>query len=143
LKRRIGDGNGEQAAATVRPREERFVVSTWRFGGRDSSMAVPGLIAFWIVPPSAYGPLAFGVTAWSFDDALWIIRALDYGRYLPDDVGALRVTEGVTVADLDQSHVVANMGPIVVRGMWYPFVAVGVPAWADAGPGGVADRPRE
>jgi len=33
---------------------------------------------------------------------------------------------------LDQPHVVANMGPIVVRGMWYPFVAVGVPEWAEA-----------
>jgi hypothetical protein len=25
---------------------------------------------------------------------------------------------------LDQPHVIANMGPIVVRGMWYPFVSV-------------------
>jgi hypothetical protein len=28
--------------------------------------------------------------------------------------------------------IAVNMGPIVVRGMWYPFVAVGVPKWADA-----------
>jgi hypothetical protein len=95
-------------------------------------MAVAGLTAFWIVPPSSHGPLGFGVTARSFDDALRIIRALDYGRYLPDDLGALRVTEGITVAELDQPHVVANMGPIVVRGMWFPFVAVGVPEWAEA-----------
>jgi len=95
-------------------------------------MAVAGLTALWIVPPSPNGPLGFGVTARSFDDALRIIRALDYGRYLPDDLGALRVTVGITVAELDQPHVVANMGPIVVRGMWYPFVAVGVPEWAEA-----------
>ena len=38
---------------------------------------------------------------------------------------------GITVADLDQPHVAANMGPIAVRGMWYPFVAVGVPQWAE------------
>jgi hypothetical protein len=90
------------------------------------------LTAFWIVPPSQHGPLGFGVTARSLDDALRIIRALGYGEYLPDDPGALRVRAGVTVAELDQPHVVANMGPIVVRGMWYPFVALGVPEWADA-----------
>lgn len=94
-------------------------------------MADAGLTAFWIVPPSPHGPLGFGVTAWSLDDALRIIRALGYGCYLPDSPRALRVTEGVTVAGLDQPHVVANMGPIVVRGMWYPFVTVGVPGWAE------------
>jgi hypothetical protein len=91
-----------------------------------------GLTAYWIKSPLPHAPLGFGVTARSLDDALAIIRALDYGRYLPDDLADLRVTEGITVADLDQPHVVANMGPIVVRGMWYPFVAVGVPKWADA-----------
>jgi hypothetical protein len=93
-------------------------------------MVGKGLTAFWIVPPSPHGPLGFGVTAWSLDDALSIIRALDYGRCLPDDRSALAVTEGITVAQLDQPHVVANMGPIAVRGMWYPFIAVGVPRWA-------------
>ena len=71
------------------------------------------------------------MTAWSLDDALAIIRALDYGRYLPDDLAEVRVTEGITVAELNRPHVVANMGPIAVRGMWYPFVAVGVPRWAE------------
>jgi hypothetical protein len=93
-------------------------------------MAVAGLTAYWIVPPSPHGPLGFGVTAWSLADALELIRALGYGHYLPDDPSALQVTEGVKVAALDQRHVVPNMGPIVVRGLWYPFVAVGVPEWA-------------
>jgi len=43
----------------------------------------------------------------------------------------VRSTEGITVAELDQPHVVRNMGPIAVRGMWYPLVAVGVPRWAE------------
>ncbi len=90
-----------------------------------------GLTAYWIKSPLPHAPLGFGVTARSLDDAFAIIHALDYGRYLPDDLDGLRVNEGITVADLDQPHVVANMGPIVVRGMWYPFVAVGVPKWAD------------
>jgi hypothetical protein len=62
---------------------------------------------------------------------LRIIRAFDYGRYLPDDSKDVRVTTVISVADLDQSHVPAHMGPIAERGMWYPFVAVGVPGWAE------------
>jgi hypothetical protein len=93
-------------------------------------MASPPLTAFWIAPPSPQGSLGFGVTAWSLDDAIRIIRCLGYGGYLPDDLSTLSVRKGVTVADLDRRHVVSNMGPIVVRGMWYPFVAVGVPRWA-------------
>ena len=90
-----------------------------------------GLTAYWIVSPLPHAPLGFGVTARSLDDALAIIRALDYGRFLPDDVGSLRVTVNVRVADLDQGHIVPNMGPIVYRGMWYPFVAFGMPRWAE------------
>jgi hypothetical protein len=90
------------------------------------------LTAFWVKPPSPHGPLGFGVTALSLNDAIFIIRALGYGDYLPVDLSLLKIREGVTVAELDQPHVVANMGPIAVRGMWYPFVAVGVPDWADA-----------
>jgi hypothetical protein len=46
-------------------------------------------------------------------------------------VAGWQVIEGITVAELDPRHVVPNMGPIAVRGMWYPFVAVGVPRWAE------------
>ena len=98
-------------------------------------MECPPLTAFWIVSQSKNGPLGFGVTALSLDDAVFIIRALGYGQYLPDNVGALQIHEGVTVAGLDQPHVVANMGPIAIRGMWYPFIEVGVPRWANAEPG--------
>ena len=94
-------------------------------------MAAAELTAFLIRSPFPHAPLGFGVTARSLNDALAIIRALDYGRYLPDDLAGVQVTEGVTVAELDQSHIVPNMGPITVRGMWYPFVAVGVPRWAE------------
>lgn len=90
-----------------------------------------GLTAFWINSPFPHGPLGFGVTAWSVDDALGIIRALGYGQYLPDDLAGVHVAEGVTVAELDQPHVIGKMGPIVVRGMWYPFLTVGIPQWAE------------
>jgi hypothetical protein len=94
-------------------------------------IVITGLTAFWIKSPVSGAPLGFGVTARSVDDALRIIEAVGFGRYLPDDRSTLQITEGVTVAELDQPHVVANMGPIAVRGLWYPLVAVGIPAWAE------------
>ena len=84
------------------------------------------LAAYWIVPPDPRGPLGFGVTAHSLDDALGIIRGAGYADYLPDDLGSLRVNEVVRVADLESPYVRAHMGPIVVRGLWYPFRRVGV-----------------
>src|SRR4051812_22302734 len=89
------------------------------------------LTAYWIVPPPPPGPLGFGITAWSLEDVLRIIRAMGYEMFLPEDLNELVVREGVTVAELDQGHVVPNMGPIAVRGLWFPFVAVGLPAWAE------------
>ncbi len=83
------------------------------------------LTAFWIVSPARHGPLGFGVTAHSLDDALAIIRTSEYGGYLPEDVGSLRIDEGVRAADLESVYVREHMGPIVVRGIWYPFVRVG------------------
>jgi hypothetical protein len=88
------------------------------------------LTAYWIKSPYPHAPLGFGVTAWSFEDAVRIIRGSGYD--LPEDLSTLVVRENVTIADLDHAHVVANMGPIVVRGLWYPFVGVGVPRWMDA-----------
>ena len=82
------------------------------------------LTPFWIVPPSKQGPFGFGVTAFSFADALRIIEEAGYD--LPDDRSTLRINAGIRTADLDQYHVVPNMGPIVVRGLWYPFTRVGV-----------------
>jgi hypothetical protein len=94
-------------------------------------MASIPLTAFWITSPVPQAPLRFGVTARSLDDALRIIQALDYGRFLPEDHSTLGVRSRVTVADLDAGHVVPNMGSIAVRGLWFPFCAVGIPAWAE------------
>ncbi|WP_131818130.1 hypothetical protein [Planctopirus hydrillae] len=94
-------------------------------------MAEKGLTVFWIRSPLSHAPLGFGVTAFSLDDAVEIITALDYGQYLTNDLAELQIQAGITVAELDQPHVIANMGPISVRGMRYPFVALGVPLWAE------------
>lgn len=94
-------------------------------------MTATNLTAFWIKSPLQRAPLGFGVTAWSLEDAVAIIRDLDYGRYLPDMLTGMEVIEGITSAELDQLNVAPRIGPITVRGMWYPFFTVGVPRWAE------------
>jgi hypothetical protein len=92
---------------------------------------LPLLTAYWIKPPYSYAPLGIGVTARSIDDALAIVHAFGLGRYLTDHIKEMQIVEGITIAELDQFHVVPNMGPIVVRGMWYPFLEIGVSGWAE------------
>jgi hypothetical protein len=82
------------------------------------------LIPFWIVQQGEHWPLRFGVTAYSLADALHLLTRSGYTP--PEDTSSLQVTERVRVSDLDQSHVVPNMGPMVVRGIWYPSRKVGV-----------------
>jgi hypothetical protein len=87
------------------------------------------LIPFWIRTSGRRAPLGFGVTGWSLEDALWILRYFQYDCYLPDDLAELQFQAGITFAELDQNHIISNMGPMVVRGMWYPFVMVGMPRY--------------
>lgn len=89
-------------------------------------MSAELLTAYWIIPPNRHGPLGFGVTAYDIGDAVAIIRSLGYADDLPADLGSLKITESVCYADLEANHVRTNIGPIVVRGMWYPFVRVGL-----------------
>ena len=91
--------------------------------GRKKSPGM-ALKPFWIAGPDPHGPTGFGVTAFSLADALRIIR--EAGYTLPDDPALLHVREGVRPSDLDEAHVAKNMGPIVVRGIWYPFTRVGL-----------------
>jgi hypothetical protein len=82
------------------------------------------LIPFWIQRPGAGFFEAYGVTGYSLSDALRILR--EFGIELPDDITDFEIIEGVRVADLDQDHIVPNIGPIVVRGIWYPLQKIGV-----------------
>lgn len=79
------------------------------------------LISFWIKTPDPNGPLGYGVTAFSIADAFEII--LRAGYCLPDDKSTLKIAKDIKPADLDR-HIQDNMGPIVVRGLWYPFIGI-------------------
>lgn len=84
------------------------------------------LTPFWIDGPAPRGLLGCGVTAFSLTDALEIVRRAGYG--LPDDTSTLRVRVDIKPADIEHSYVREHMGPIAVRGLWYPFIDVGVGA---------------
>ena len=64
---------------------------------------------FALLALARWGPLGFGVTAWSVEDAIQLIKA--HGFDIPESLDLLQVQENVTIADLDQNHVVPNMGP--------------------------------
>lgn len=59
-----------------------------------------------------------GVTAYSYDDALDILRKTVFrGEEIPP---IEQVVEGVDISSLDQKHVIPNMEPPIWRGVWYP-----------------------
>lgn len=86
-------------------------------------MTGSALIPFWILPQGENELTGYGVTAFSLRDALHILENAGYP--LPENRSTLRIAENVRVEDLDEKHVIPNMGPIIVRGIWYPFTKVG------------------
>lgn len=89
-------------------------------------MSSSTLTAFWIEGPDPRAPLGYGVTAFSLTDAFEIVARAGY--QLPDDKSTLRVRAEITPSELEHPYVREHMGPIVVRGLWYPFRVVGVGA---------------
>ena len=77
-----------------------------------------GLTCYWITTGRAWGPLGFGVTAWSLEDAIQLLGT--EGIDILENLGQFQIRENVTFAELDQNHVVPNMGPMVMRGVWFP-----------------------
>jgi hypothetical protein len=62
--------------------------------------------------------LGFGVTAYSVEDAKALVD--DAARYIGWSAETVKIIEDVDVRDLDQNHVVPNMGPPNFRGVWFP-----------------------
>jgi hypothetical protein len=76
------------------------------------------LTCYWITTGERWGPLGFGVTAFSVEDAIKLIRS--EGFDISETLERLQIRENVTFAELDRNHVVLNMGPMIMRGVWYP-----------------------
>lgn len=77
----------------------------------------------------------YGVSAYSLDDALALLRQHGYDIDLTDP--AVTVRENAVLSDYEQRHLGPNMGPMQFRGVWYPQHNLGD---AGAGPGGHRDQ---
>jgi len=64
--------------------------------------------------------LGYGVTAYSEDDARNLIENIAGPVSLDDEL--VRIIVDVDVRDLDQGHVIPNMGPPNLRGVWFPML---------------------
>ena len=86
------------------------------------------LETYWVTWPGSVenrGLMGIGVTAYSREDAFALIA--QFGVISPAQLedADVHVREGVTVADLDQNHVVPGIGPLQFRGVWYPCMNIG------------------
>ena len=72
----------------------------------NPELSNPLLRRYWFKTKEHIG---LGVTAYSVDDAMTLFDSA--ARFLGRDYEVLEVVEDVDVRDLDQTHVVPNMGP--------------------------------
>lgn len=80
------------------------------------------LTRYWLNVPGLVG---FGVTAFSVEDAFFLLEAEGY--LMPPDV---EIIFEVDVSQLDAKHVLPNAGPPCFRGVWFPCLNVG---WGEPG----------
>ncbi len=84
------------------------------------------LIRYWIEfdlslndphPPGLL--LGCGVTAYDYDDAMWLIRERVFAAAALPHIK--NVIENVDISTLDANHVLVNMGTPLQRGIWFPL----------------------
>jgi hypothetical protein len=74
---------------------------------------------FWLkFDDDVYSPMGYGVTAWTEDDAISILKSLVF-RDQP--VPKAKITADVDFSALDPGHIGPNMGSPNWRGIWYPL----------------------
>lgn len=77
---------------------------------------------YWITfkNPPRFSPLGLGcgVTAESEEAAIELIR---HHVFKGDAFEVLNIIENVAIPELDQGHVVPNMGNFFMRGIWWPI----------------------
>ena len=61
-----------------------------------------------------------GITAYSLGDAFNILK--DHLPFTFTSDLIVKVKEDLDYDELDQNHIVPNMGPISERGIWYPWI---------------------
>jgi len=79
------------------------------------------LIPFWITFPVDKLPiLGFGVTAFTIEDAYSILE--EYGYNYHQIAKRVAVKKDITWDEIEADHVRPNIGPITVRGIWFPHL---------------------
>ena len=82
------------------------------------------LTAFWIsFPKDPEFPLGLDVTAWSRADAFLLLEEQGYDFHLR--AAEVLDREGITIDVIEHAHVRPDMGPMVIRGIWYPCLRFG------------------
>lgn len=76
------------------------------------------LTTFWVEFGDAHAN-KYGVTAYSLDDAISLLKEKVFRKQPMPPI--LNYKENIRVSDLDQNHVVPNIGPISERGIWFPI----------------------
>ena len=72
---------------------------------------------FWFKSPQLEYRLGYGVTAWTEEDAVSLLREKVFGGDpLPD---GLKMAADIDLSQLDR-HVTPNMSPPIFRGIWFP-----------------------
>jgi hypothetical protein len=61
--------------------------------------------------------IGYGVTAFSQADAEALLAAHGYPH---GDQKVHQVIVNIAIESLNQGHVIPNMGPVVIRGVWFP-----------------------
>jgi hypothetical protein len=80
------------------------------------------LIRFWFTLTDLDDILSFknyGVTAYNYDDAIQLLKR---DAFANGDLPKIKsVIENVNVSTLDKNHIIPNMLPCNLRGIWYPM----------------------
>ena len=71
---------------------------------------------FWFEARKNHG---IGVTAYDLEDARTIVRSCAWAMSYGPDFD--RFIENIDITELDQGHVVPNMGIVIDRGIWFPL----------------------
>ena len=62
--------------------------------------------------------MAYGVTAYTYDDALWLLRKQVFRR---ESLPPIReVIEDIDISTLEAGHIRPHIGMPIWRGVWYP-----------------------
>lgn len=60
-----------------------------------------------------------GITSFDKEDAIKILKEHVFQNF--DYVEPFEIIEDIDVSELDQNHIVPNIGPPSIRGVWFPI----------------------